>query len=109
MPAAGLGARNYLMSSARGSASSSARQALRTPARRYRGTEKRQMAREISLAAVEADDVLAQTLVADQTSVGTRVARREEEAALQAALNRLPDRIRAMPFFGDITKIAVLT
>jgi RNA polymerase sigma-70 factor (ECF subfamily) len=63
-------------------------------ARRYRGSKKRQMAREISLGTVEGDIALAETLISDQTSVGTRAARREEEAALQAALSRLPDRMR---------------
>jgi RNA polymerase sigma-70 factor (ECF subfamily) len=37
---------------------------------------------------------LAETLVADQTSIGTRAARREEETALQKALDRLPERMR---------------
>jgi RNA polymerase sigma-70 factor, ECF subfamily len=63
-------------------------------ARRYRGTGKRRIAREVSLSTVEADPSMAETLVADQTSVGTRAARREEEAALQSALNRLPERMR---------------
>jgi RNA polymerase sigma-70 factor, ECF subfamily len=63
-------------------------------ARRYRGTGKRRLAREVSLAAIEADPALAVTLVADQTSVGTRAARREEEATLRSALDRLPERMR---------------
>ena len=48
---------------------------------------------EVPLAIVEADPLMAETLVADQTSVGTRAARREEEAALRSALDRLPDRM----------------
>jgi RNA polymerase sigma-70 factor (ECF subfamily) len=63
-------------------------------ARRYRRTGKRGIAREVPLAMVEADPLIAETLVANQTSVGTRAARREEEAALQAALDRLPERMR---------------
>jgi RNA polymerase sigma-70 factor (ECF subfamily) len=63
-------------------------------ARRYRGTGKRGIAREVPLATVEADPVMAETLVAHQTSVGTRAARREEVAALQSALDRLPERMR---------------
>jgi RNA polymerase sigma factor (sigma-70 family) len=63
-------------------------------ARRYRGTGKRRIAREVSLATIEADPMMAETLVADQTSVGTRAARREAEAALRSALDRLPERMR---------------
>src|SRR5262249_37855195 len=62
-------------------------------ARRYRGTGKRGIAREVPLAMVEADPLMAGALVADQTSVGTRAARREEEHALRSALNRLPERM----------------
>ena len=63
-------------------------------ARRYRGTGRRRIAREMPLAMVEAHPTFAESLVADQTSVGTRAARREEEAALQSALDRLPERMR---------------
>jgi RNA polymerase sigma-70 factor (ECF subfamily) len=63
-------------------------------ARRYRGTGRRRIAREVPLALVEADPLMAETLVADQTSVGTRAARREEATALQSALDRLPERMR---------------
>jgi RNA polymerase sigma-70 factor, ECF subfamily len=63
-------------------------------ARRYRGTGRRRVAREVSLAAVQGDASMAETLIANQTSVGTRAARREEEAALQVALDRLPERMR---------------
>ncbi|MGP0068588.1 MAG: RNA polymerase sigma factor [Isosphaeraceae bacterium] len=63
-------------------------------ARRYRGTGKRRIGREVPLPTAETDPVLAETLVADQTSVGTRAARREEEHALRLALDRLPERMR---------------
>jgi RNA polymerase sigma-70 factor, ECF subfamily len=63
-------------------------------ARRYRGAAKRAIAREVPLAILESDPMMAETLVADQTSVGTRAARREEAAALQSALDRLPERMR---------------
>jgi RNA polymerase sigma-70 factor (ECF subfamily) len=63
-------------------------------ARRYRGTGKRGIAREVPLATVEANPLMAETLVADQTSVGTRAARREAEHALRSALDRLPERMR---------------
>lgn len=63
-------------------------------ARRYRGTGKRRIGREVPLATVEADPVMAETLVANQTSVGTRAARREEEAVLRLAIDRLPERMR---------------
>jgi RNA polymerase sigma-70 factor, ECF subfamily len=62
--------------------------------RRYRGSHKRRIVREVPLAMVEADPTMAETLIADQTSVGTRVARREEEHALRSALDRLPERMR---------------
>jgi RNA polymerase sigma-70 factor (ECF subfamily) len=62
-------------------------------ARRYRGTGKRRLGREVPLATVEADPAMAETLVADQTSAGTRAVRREEEAALRSALDRLPERM----------------
>jgi RNA polymerase sigma-70 factor (ECF subfamily) len=63
-------------------------------ARRFRGTGKRRMSREVSLGALQSDPAMADTLVAGQTSVGTLAARREEEAALEAALERLPERMR---------------
>jgi RNA polymerase sigma-70 factor (ECF subfamily) len=63
-------------------------------ARRYRGTARRGIAREVSLAIVQADPAMAESLVADQTSVCTRAARREEEQALCSALDRLPERMR---------------
>jgi RNA polymerase sigma-70 factor, ECF subfamily len=63
-------------------------------ARRYRGTSKRQMERELPLASVEGDAALAEFLVADHTSPGGRAVRREEEAALRSALGRLPERMR---------------
>jgi len=62
--------------------------------RRYRGTGKRRIAREVPLAQVEADPALAQTLVADDTSPGARACRHDEEAALQSALDRLSERMR---------------
>ncbi len=63
-------------------------------ARRYRGTGKRRIGREVPLAAVEADSALAGALADDQTSPGGRAARNEEEAALRSALDRLPERMR---------------
>ena len=63
-------------------------------ARRYRGTGKRRIRREVSLATVEADPGLAGSLMADQTSPGGRAARHEEEAALRTALGQLPERMR---------------
>jgi RNA polymerase sigma-70 factor (ECF subfamily) len=62
-------------------------------ARKYRGTERRWMGREMRLDAVD-DPPLADTLVATQTSIGTRASRREEQAALLEALERLPERMR---------------
>jgi RNA polymerase sigma-70 factor (ECF subfamily) len=67
---------------------------LAMAARRYRRTGKRRLAREVPLAAVQADAAMARSLVANQTSPGTRVVRAEEEAALRAALANLPERMR---------------
>jgi RNA polymerase sigma-70 factor (ECF subfamily) len=63
-------------------------------ARRYRGTDKRRIAREVPLETAQTDPALAQSLVADQASPGARAARTEQEAALQSALERLPERMR---------------
>ena len=52
------------------------------------------MGREVPLAALETDTALAGSLVADQTSPGTRAVHHEEEAALRSALDRLPERMR---------------
>jgi RNA polymerase sigma-70 factor, ECF subfamily len=63
-------------------------------ARRYVGTQKRRMAREVSLDAVPEGAGVAADLAADQTSPGGLAARREEEAMTRAALDRLPERMR---------------
>lgn len=63
-------------------------------ARRYRGTGKRCLSREVAIETVEADPERAETLIADQTSPAGRAVRNEEEVALQAALDRLPERMR---------------
>ena len=67
---------------------------IKHAARRYRGTGKRRIRREVSLATVEADPGLAGSLMADQTSPGGRAARHEEEAALRhGRADRLPERM----------------
>jgi RNA polymerase sigma-70 factor (ECF subfamily) len=63
-------------------------------ARKYRGTERRRAGRELRLEAVDDNPGLAETLVAPQTSIGTRASRREEQKALIEALERLPGRMR---------------
>jgi RNA polymerase sigma-70 factor (ECF subfamily) len=63
-------------------------------ARRYRGTEKRRLGRELSLDAGLAGHDLDLALSADHTSPGGRAERGEEEAALISALGRLPDKMR---------------
>jgi len=63
-------------------------------ARRYRGTGKRRIGREVPLTSVEDDSALAEALAADQTSPSGQAARHEEEAALRSALDRLPERMR---------------
>jgi RNA polymerase sigma-70 factor (ECF subfamily) len=63
-------------------------------ARRYRGTNKRRLAREVSLETLGGDSAVAESLVLDQTSPGGRAARREEEAMVRLALERLPERMR---------------
>ena len=62
--------------------------------RRYRLVERRRIAREISLDS-GAFDGDADWLAADQTSPRGRAVRREEEIALSAALDRLPERMRS--------------
>jgi RNA polymerase sigma-70 factor (ECF subfamily) len=61
--------------------------------RRYRHIGRRRIDREISLDSGEVDDDL-NFLTADQTSPGGRAVKREEEKALWAALDRLPERMR---------------
>ncbi len=63
-------------------------------ARRYLGTQKRRLGREFSLDADIHGDSVAASLAVDQTSPGGLASRREEEALLRAALDRLPDRMR---------------
>jgi RNA polymerase sigma-70 factor (ECF subfamily) len=60
-------------------------------ARRYRGTEKRRLDREVSLDSCLAGEDLDAALVADITSPGGQAVRSEEESALVAALGRLPE------------------
>lgn len=63
-------------------------------ARRYLGTQKRRMGREVSLDADPDGEAVAAALVVDQTSPGGLAARREEESMTRAALDRLPERMR---------------
>lgn len=63
-------------------------------ARRYLGTQKRRMGREVSLDAETNGESVAATLAIDQTSPGGVAVRREEEALMRAALDRLPERMR---------------
>jgi RNA polymerase sigma-70 factor (ECF subfamily) len=62
--------------------------------RGYRRAGKRQISREISLDAAGPSRAPAELLAADTTSPSGKAARREEEAALVAALDRLPERLR---------------
>jgi RNA polymerase sigma-70 factor (ECF subfamily) len=62
-------------------------------ARRYLGTQKRRMGREVSLDAETNGESVAATLAIDQTSPGGVAVRREEEALMRAALDRLPERM----------------
>ncbi len=64
-------------------------------ARRYSGTQKRQLAREFSIDAEIDREAIAGSLAIDQTSPGGIASRREEEARIRSALDRLPDRLRA--------------
>jgi RNA polymerase sigma-70 factor (ECF subfamily) len=63
-------------------------------ARRYRGTDKRALGREMSLERVFTGPYEENTLAADHTSPGGRAVRNEEEAALLAALDRLSEKMR---------------
>jgi RNA polymerase sigma-70 factor (ECF subfamily) len=63
-------------------------------ARRYRGTKKRWLGREVSLQSDAAGQDFKDALAADHTSPGGRAVRYEEEAALIAALGRLPEDMR---------------
>ena len=63
-------------------------------ARRYRGTQKRRLTREVSLDTSLIGQELDKALVADQTSPGGRAVKSEEESALLAALGRLPESMR---------------
>jgi RNA polymerase sigma-70 factor (ECF subfamily) len=63
-------------------------------ARRYRGTDKRRLGREVSLDFAVGGQDLDEALVADHTSPGGQAVRNEEELALTAALERLPERMR---------------
>ena len=62
--------------------------------RRYRHVGKRRLAHEVSLDSADFSKSLVDALAADRTSPGGHAVRREEEAALLAALDRLPDRMR---------------
>jgi len=63
-------------------------------ARRYRGTEKRRMGRELSLDAEAEGEGIADTLSIDQISPGALASRREEEARMREALDQLSERMR---------------
>jgi RNA polymerase sigma-70 factor (subfamily 1) len=63
-------------------------------ARRYLGTEKRRLARELSLDGDLDRAAISDALAMDQDSPGTVAAHREQEALLRAALDRLPERMR---------------
>ena len=62
--------------------------------RRYRRAAKRRLASERSLGASGSSPGLADWLAGDSTSPSARAARGEEEAAVLAALDRLPERMR---------------
>lgn len=62
--------------------------------RRYRRVGKRRLAQERSLGASGLSGGLENWLAGDSTSPSNRAARGEEEAALVAALERLPERLR---------------
>jgi RNA polymerase sigma-70 factor, ECF subfamily len=62
--------------------------------RRYRHVARRRIACEVSLDSGEFDYGKADFLAADRTSPGGQAVRREEELALWAALDRLPERMR---------------
>jgi RNA polymerase sigma-70 factor (ECF subfamily) len=62
--------------------------------RRYRGTDKRDVAREFPLDASDPDSAPAGQLAAYTPSPSSDAIRREEEAAVLAALDRLPQRYR---------------
>jgi RNA polymerase sigma-70 factor, ECF subfamily len=62
--------------------------------RRYRHVGKRRLAREVSLDSGDSSRTLVNALATDQTSPGGHAVRREEEAAVLAALDRLPERMR---------------
>jgi RNA polymerase sigma-70 factor, ECF subfamily len=62
--------------------------------RRYRKAGKRQLSREFSLGAADSSRGLAEALAGDSTSPSGRAVHREEEAAMLAALDTLPERER---------------
>jgi RNA polymerase sigma-70 factor (ECF subfamily) len=62
--------------------------------RRFRGTDKRSVDREVPLGAAGSDHNLAAGLQADTPSPGGRAVARETAAALQRALERLPEDYR---------------
>ena len=53
-----------------------------------------ELAREVSLDSGHSSRTMVNALAADRTSPGGQAVRREEEAALLAALDRLPERMR---------------
>jgi RNA polymerase sigma-70 factor (ECF subfamily) len=61
--------------------------------RRYRGTRKRQVSREISIVSLSGPDVQ-QLIPCDSATPGGAAVRRERIAALMAALARLPEDYR---------------
>lgn len=63
-------------------------------ARRYAGTQKRRLARELSIDSDLDRNAAAEALAIDQTSPGGLASRHEEELRIRSALDRLPDRMR---------------
>jgi RNA polymerase sigma-70 factor, ECF subfamily len=63
-------------------------------ARRYQGTEKRRLRRELSLDTDLGRQAVADALAIDAPSPDDVAMRREEEARMLAAIDRLPDRMR---------------
>jgi RNA polymerase sigma-70 factor (ECF subfamily) len=67
--------------------------------RRYRKAGKRELSREFSLDAADLSRGLAAALVGDSTSPSGRAVQREEETAMLAALEKLPERMRLVIFW----------
>jgi RNA polymerase sigma-70 factor (ECF subfamily) len=67
---------------------------LANEARRYRETDKRQVAREVPLAGGESSDELLELLAGKTSSPSERAIRHEQAEATQFALERLPEQYR---------------